>query len=128
METQNHKESVKTNNPAVRKKISVKTVKLSDMDKGFTFSGKFVGFSEGQPFQQIDDKTGEIVTKALKFLVMESLDTAERISYVADKGLQDGIAAAMVTPGQKIEVIKLDKIKLPKGRTMNQYDIFDLGK
>ena len=128
METQNVKNSEKTSNPLVRKKISVKTVKLSDMEKGFTFSGKFMGFSEGQPFQQIDEKTGEIVTKSLKFLVLEDLHTGERISYVADKGLQDGITAAMVTQGQKIEVIKLDKVKLPKGRTMNQYDIFDLGK
>lgn len=120
--------SEKTANPAVRKKISVTTIKLSDEPKGYTFSGKFVGFTEGQPFQQIDEKTGEIVTKNLRFLVLETLTNGERVSYVADKGLQDAITNAMVTAGQKIEVIKLEKIKLPKGRTMNQYDIFDLGK
>lgn len=127
MNTENVKQSVKTQNPAIRKKISVKTVKTSDLPTGSSFSGKFVGFTEGQPFQQIDDRTGEIVTKTLRFMVMEDLNTGERMSYVADKGLQDCISTAMVTPGQKIEVIKLEKVKLPKGRTMNQYDIFDLG-
>ena len=127
METQTNKNSQPTKNPAIRNKISVKTVKTSDLPVGASFSGKFMGFSEGQPFNQIDEKTGEIVTKSLRFMVMEDLNTGERLSYVADKGLQDSISTAMVTNGQKIEIIKLEKVKLPKGRTMNQYDIFDLG-
>jgi len=127
MNTELSKNSVKTSNPAIRKKISVKTVKTSDLPTGTEFSGKFLGFTQGQEFKQIDEKTGEIVTKSLRFMVMEDLNSGERLSYVADKGLQDSISTAMVKEGQKIAVIKLDKVKLPKGRTMNQYDIFDLG-
>ncbi|MGE0175398.1 MAG: hypothetical protein AB7T49_21625 [Oligoflexales bacterium] len=124
MNTENTKNSAPTNNPAVRKKISVKQIKLSDMDVGFKFSGKFLQFTKGQEFTTVDTK-GELITKALQFALFED-EKGERISYVADKGLVDAITLAGVTTGQKIEVIKLPKAAIGKGRTMNQYDIFSL--
>ncbi len=108
-----------------RKKISVKQVKLSDMDVGYTFRGKFLQFTKGSPFTEIKKDTGEIVTKELQFALLES-DTGERISYVADKGLIDGFNMAGVTQGMKIEVEKLDKVKIGKGREMNQYEIYTI--
>lgn len=128
MNTETVKTSVKTQNPAIRKKISVKTIKLSDQPVGFSFKGKFVGLTKGNEFNTLDEKTGEIITKHLQFAIFEDLETGERISYVADKGLTDQLNVAMVTQGQNIEVIKLEQVKLTKGRKMNQYDIFDLGK
>ena len=125
-ETQKHQTSEKTANPAVRKKISVKTCKLSDMDVGFTFKGKFIQWTKGQPFSTVNEKTGEILTKELQFALFEDLATGERISYVADKGLIDQMNLAGVNPGDKIEVQKLGKTKIGKGREMNQYDIFAL--
>ena len=124
METQTNKNSVKTQNPAVRKKISVQQVKLSDQPVGFEFEGKFLGFTKGQPFQKINENTGEIITKELAFALFENGGT--RISYVADKGLQDAINMAGVKENDKIAVIKLPKAKIGKGREMNQYDIFAL--
>ena len=126
MDTQNVKNSQPTKNPAIRKKISVTTCKLSDMEKGFTFSGKFVQFTKGQPFQTVDQKTGEIITKELQFALFETLETGERISYVADKGLIEAMNLAGVKEGDRIEVIKLGKAKIGKGREMNQYDIYSL--
>lgn len=124
METQNTKISEKTKNPAVRRKISVQTVKLSDMEVGFKFEGKFLGFNKGQPFTTMDKTTGEIITKELNFALFEQ--DGSRISYVADKGLLDAINMAGVKDGDKIEVIKLPKASIGKGRTMNQYDIYAL--
>lgn len=125
MNTENQKNSQPTANPAVRKKISVKQVKLSDMEVGFTFKGKFLKFTTGQEFTTVDQKTGELVTKALQFALFED-EKGERISYVADKGLVDAINLAGVSEGNKIEVIKLPKAKIGKGREMNQYDIYSL--
>ncbi len=108
-----------------RKKISVTQIKLSDQEVGFTFQGKFKGIVMGQPFSKVDQKTGEVVTANLRLVVMED-ENGERIAYVADAGLIGGLEAAMVKEGDKIEVEKLEKVKLTKGRTMNQYDIFSL--
>lgn len=109
--------------PGLRKKLSVKSVKLSDQEIGFSFKGKFLQWTKGQPFTTVDQKSGEIVTKELQFALFEN-DAGERISYVADKGLVDAMSMAGVTEGLKIEVVKLPKAKIGKGREMNQYDIF----
>lgn len=108
-----------------RKKISVKSVRLSDMEPGFTFNGKYVGQVLGSPFQAVDQKTGEVVTKQIPSIVMEG-PNGERTAYLADTGLRQAFTDAMVKEGQEIEVVKLEKVKLTKGRTMNSYDIFAL--
>lgn len=105
-----------------RRKISVKSVKLSDQPEGFTFAGKFIGTVQGQPFTTIDVK-GEITEKVLTSVILEN-EKQERIAYLADKGLVGGITEAMVKEGDTIEIVKLKKVNIGKGRTMNQYDIF----
>lgn len=106
----------------VRKKLSAKTINLSKEAAGFTIKGKYVGLVKGQEFSAVDGK-GEIVTKAMQFAVFEN-DKGERNLYTADKGLQDALMTAMVKEGQAIEVVKLEKTSIGKGRTMNQYDIY----
>lgn len=115
---------MKNDTKKTRKKLNAVTVKLSDKEPGYEFKGKFLGFSDGQPFNQIDEKTGEIITKSLKLATFEN--NGERVAYIADKGLQDALTSSMVKEGQEIEVVKLDKVKLPKGRTMNQYDVYSV--
>ena len=108
-----------------RRKISVKNVKLSDQDVGFTFSGTYRGTVLGSPFQSVDKTTGELLTKQLKSVIMED-EAGNRLAYLADTGLTNALTEALVKEGQRIEIVKLEKQKLTKGRTMNQYDIFSL--
>lgn len=112
-----------TENTLKRKKISVRSVKLSDMEVGFTFSGKYIGISQGQPFNTVDNKTGEVITKTIPSIIMEDAE-GNRTAYLADTGLRQAFNDAMVKENQTVEVVKLEKTKLSKGRTMNQYDIF----
>lgn len=109
-----------------RKKISVKTVKLSDQPTGFTFGGRYKGEIIGKPFSVVNEKTGEIEQRTMTQMVFEDPTTNERTSYVADAGLRNAIEQAMVKEGALIECVKLEKVKLTKGRTMNQYDLFEL--
>lgn len=107
-----------------RKKISVKTLKLSEQPVGFKFQGVYKGQVLGQPFGRLDNKTGEIVQVQLTSVIME--EGGQRVAYLADAGLKTALVDAMVVEGQYIEVVKLEKAQLTKGRTMNQYDIFSL--
>lgn len=113
------KETTKT-----RKKISVTQVKLSDQPEGFTFGGKFVGMTEGKPFFVQDDR-GELKESRLTHFVFED-DKGERTAFVGDKGLVNGFETALVKEGDLLEIVKLPKTKLTRGRTMNQYDIFSV--
>ena len=105
-----------------RKKLSAKTTNLSKEQAGFTFKGKYMGLIKGTEFQQVDAK-GEIVTKAMQFAIFEN-EAGERNMYTADKGLQDALMTALVKEGQTIEVVKCEKTSIGKGRSMNQYDIY----
>lgn len=109
-----------------RRKISVAQVKLSDQETGFTFGGVFVGVTEGATFQKMDEETGEIREGKLAFAVFEDKETKARTAFVADKGLTGALAESGVKPGEWIECVKLEKIKLKGAKTMNQYDIFQL--
>lgn len=117
--------TVKNTNTGTRKKISVRNVKLSDMPTNFTFRGIYRGTVLGAPFSKVDPKTFEVVTKQLQSVVMEDLE-GNRTAYLADMGLTQSLNNAMVQDGSIIEVVKLEKANLSKGRTMNQYDIFAL--
>jgi hypothetical protein len=107
-----------------RRKISVRQVKLSDMDVGFSFKGKYCGTVVGKPFKVINEKTGEITEKTISSVIFET--NGERTAYVADQGLLGALNDSMVKEGDHLEVVKLEKVKLTKGRTMNAYDIFAL--
>lgn len=109
-----------------RKKISTRQVKLSEQEEGFTFQGKFIGIVEGQPYKVIDEKTGEVEYKTLKNAVFEDVDTGDRIAYLADRGLEGALTESMAKAGDLLEIVKLPKVKLTKGRTMNQYDVYQL--
>ena len=113
-----------TTNP-VRKKISVNRIKLSEQTEGFTFQGIFRGVVLSAPFSDIDKKTGEVITKQLSSVVFENAD-GERVAYLADKGLLDNLSTAQVQEGHMIEVVKMPKVLISKGRTMNQYDIYSI--
>lgn len=106
-----------------RKKISTRKVDLANQKPGFTWQGRYMGLVDGTPFQDIDKKTGEVITKTLKTAIFEDAK-AERTAMIADKGLQSALTEAMVSEGQWIEVVKLEKQQISKGRSMNQYDVF----
>ena len=108
------------------KKVSVKKINLAAEKVGFTLEGKYLGFTQSAPFKALDDRTGEIVEKTMTNLVIEDAH-GERISVIADKGLQGAIGDAMIKEGAWIKAVKLDKAKLSGGRTMNQYDLFVRG-
>lgn len=105
-----------------KRKISVTTIKLSDQPTGYTFGGIYKGIVLGANFQQVDSKTGEVVTKQMRHVVFEN--NGNRTAFVADTGLVQTLETAMVKEGDSLEIVKLEKVKLSKGRTMNQYDIF----
>lgn len=105
------------------KKVSVTKINLSTQKVGFTLEGKFLGFTESAPFQDIDAKTGEIVQKTMRSILLEDA-TGNRLAAIADKGLQSAITDAMISEGAWIKAVKLEKAQLSKGRTMNQYDVF----
>lgn len=121
MAKENKLESVKDN--ATRKKLTTRKLDVTKEDAGFSWRGKWVGFAEGAPFNDVDSKTGELVTKTLTMAILED-DKGERLSVIADKGLQGAINEAMLSVGREYEFVKLEKVKLSKGRTMNQYDIY----
>jgi len=115
-----------TQKQPTRRKVSVRQVKLSEQEEGFTFSGIFKGFTAGTTFTQIDPKTGEVNEKQLKSMVLEDKETKERTAFLADRGLEGAIQDSMVKEGDWIEIVKLEKVNLSKGRTMNQYDVYQL--
>lgn len=108
-----------------RKKLTVTSIEMAKQPAGFTFKGKFLGRTQSQPFQELNEKTGEIVTKTLTFAIFED-DKGDRFKVIQDAGLKSSLDDAMVKEGQAIEVVKLEKKSLKGARSMNQYDIFAL--
>jgi len=108
-----------------RRLISTKNIQLSKKEPGFSFSGKYTGTVQGAPFTEVDQKTGEVIEKRMTFCVFECPNLG-RFKVNQDKGLLSAITDAMVVEGDWIEVVKLDKVSLSKGRTMNQYDVFSI--
>ena len=108
-----------------RKKLSVEKIDLANQDAGYSFTGKYIGTSESEPFSKVNEK-GEIITKSLTFAIFER-DDNHRFKVIRDAGLNQALSDAMIKEGQKIEVVKLAKTKIKGGaRTMNQYDVFGL--
>ncbi|MGE4109025.1 MAG: hypothetical protein AB7F66_17640 [Bacteriovoracia bacterium] len=107
----------------VGKKLTVRKIDLAKEEPGFEFEGKFMGTATGAPFKQVD-KEGNIIEKTLTTAIFEDLETAERFSVIQDAGLRTNLSDAMVKEGQAIRVVKLPKVALKGGRTMNQYDIY----
>lgn len=102
-----------------RKKISVDNIKLSDQPVGYTFSGIYKGQVLSAPFINEDGES-----KQLTSVVFDK--NGNRTAYLADKGLLQTLSEALVTEGMLIEVVKLEKAKLKGGRTMNQYEVYEL--
>lgn len=110
------------NQNKVLKKISVKKVELAKEPVGFELQGRFKGFTKSEPFKNVNQQTGEITEKTLTNAIFEKGD--ERLSVIADAGLQSALRDSMVKEGDEILIRKLPKAALKGGRTMNQYDIF----
>lgn len=121
--TQTETKSVATKNPMVRKKLSVQKIDLAKQPAGYILKGKYCGTSESEPFEKVIK--GEVVTKKLTFAIFED-EKGDRFKVIQDQGLRTALADAMVKQGQQIEVVKLEKSDISGGRTMNQYDVFDL--
>lgn len=90
------------------------------MEPGDEVEGKYVGKTSG-PW--IDKKTGE--EKELTRLFFEKPDGTKFIIF-EDGGLRNCLANAMVKEGDHILIKKLEKTDLGGGRTVNQYDIFQV--
>lgn len=106
-----------------RKKLTVAKVDLANQEPGFSIRGMYVGQVIGAPFKDVDKKTGEIVEKSLTFAVFQGTN-GDRFKVIADAGLKSALLDAMVKEKDLVEVVKLKKESIGKGRTMNQYDIF----
>lgn len=110
----------------ILKKLTAMKIDLAAQKAGFEFEGKFINFVESKPFFQTNDK-GERVEKTLTNAIFEQ-DDGERLTVIADAGLKGAMEESLVIPGMKILVAKKEKVALKKGgRTMNQYDIFEIG-
>lgn len=108
-----------------KKKLTVERIDLAKQKAGFAFAGKYIGVVVGEPFQELDKKTGELVTRALSFAIFEQTSGA-RIKVIQDVGFRSAMTDAMVKEGMNIEIVKREKTTLSRDRTMNQYDIFAL--
>jgi hypothetical protein len=113
--------------PIKRKKLTVDKIDLAKEPAGFKFEGVYRGETLSAPFNDVDKKTGEIVQKTLTFAMFDYTDGREGgFKVIADAGLQAALRDAMIEKGAKIEIVKLEKVSIGKGRSMNQYDIFAL--
>jgi hypothetical protein len=104
----------------ILKKLTAQKVDLAKQVPGFELTGKFVGLVEGEPF------TRDGVTKTIFNAIFEVLNSDERITVIADKGLQGALKEAGVTVGMAILIKKLPKIDLKGSKTMNQYEIYSV--
>ncbi len=105
----------------IYKKVSATQVKLADKAPGFELEGKFVGINQSQ----FVDKEGE--EKVLHTMILERED-GERLKFLADAGLRTAIQDAMIQPGDHFKAVKCDKIDIGRGRTLNQWDIFQFSE
>lgn len=104
------------------KKVSSQQIKLSDMPVGFEVSGKLVGFTDKQ-ISVVNEKTQELEEKTLTFAhLTDEMDN--KIKVVVDRGFTTALEDAGIHEGDFFKAVKLEKVKLAKGRTMNQYDIY----
>jgi len=104
------------------KKVSVKQIKLSDLEEGAEFAGTLKGFST-KPITVLDEKSGEVMEKELQFVDIAD-DDGNNVRLVSDVGFRNALEDGHIGIGDWFKGVKLAKIKLPKGRTMNQYDIY----
>lgn len=107
------------------KKISVRQINLTKEKAGYTFEGRLVGTALGAPFSKVDEKTGQVFTQQMTFCIFEDKD-GSRFKVNQDKGLQTAMIDGLVKEGDVIQVVKLEKVDIGKGHTMNQYDIYAL--
>lgn len=101
------------------KKVSARQIKLSDQPTGFVLEGKYVGTNQSE----FVDKEGELST--MHTMIIEN-ELGERTKFLADAGLRTSLADSMIQPGDYFKAIKLEKLSIGGGRTMNQWDIYTL--
>lgn len=102
------------------KKVSAKQIKLADQPVGFVLEGKYIGTNSAEHV----DGDGELST--LHTMIIESPQTGERTKFLADAGLRGALSDAMIVSGDYFKAVKLEKLNIGKGRTMNQWDIYTL--
>lgn len=87
---------------------------------------KFRGvFLKKETIEVMDKKTGELKgVPRLTFL--RNPNSEEKFFFLADRGLITALSWCDVKEGDFIEVEKLDKKDIGGGRTVNQYDIYQL--
>lgn len=108
-----------TNKEYTRKKISVPIIKIGD-------DGLLRGVLLGTRTTDIMDKeTGELKEVSVLMFSPEP-ESDERFQMLADRGLVNALKWADVKDGDFIEVQKLEKKDLGGGKTVNQYDVFQL--
>jgi hypothetical protein len=101
--------------PPAAKKRNAEILKF---ESGDSFTGTYKGQSTG-PW--LDRKTGE--TKDLTRLYFETAEGA-RVVIFQDSGLKNAMANSNVLEGEAITLVKLDKVSLQGGHTVNQWDIY----
>lgn len=106
----------------ILKKVSASEINVAKQAVGFEFEGKLVGITQ-KPHNDFDKESGELVEKTLHMMVIENT-TGERTKFLADAGLRGALEDAMVQPGDWFKAVKGEKRDIGKGRTMNQWDIF----
>lgn len=99
------------------RKVSATQIKLSEKPAGFSIEGKLVTISK----RETVDAEGEV--KEMHTMVIET-DAGERLKFLADGGIRTQIADCAIMPGDWFKAVKGEKINIGRGRSMNQWDIF----
>ena len=102
------------------KKVSANEINVAKQAVGFEIEGKLVGITQKEHTTMED---GDAVVKTLHMMVIEG-SNGERTKFLADAGLRNALEDCMVHPGDWFKAVKGEKRDIGKGRTMNQWDIF----
>lgn len=105
-----------------RKKITAQILKFSDYPVGHKFQGVLVAMGQERPW--VDKTTGE--QKNIPLFTFEDKETKERTTVFGDSGLVNAMTSAGCTPGDWLEIEKLEQVDLGGGKRVNQYDIYQL--
>lgn len=107
------------------KEYSRKKLVVPDMLKvkaGEKFRGVYL---KKENIEVLDKKTGEL--KPVPRLTFQRAPNSEaKFFLLADKGLMTALSWCDVKEGDFIEVEKLEKKDIGGGRTVNQYDVYQL--
>lgn len=100
--------------PAAKKR-NARIVKL---EAGERFTGTFVGRNFAPWTNKENGEVKDLFR--LHFLA----EDGERVVVYEDAGLKNAMINSLVTEGEKITLVKLDKLALEGDRSVNQWDIY----